>query len=178
MATDIKTVDLTVAVPMRFLGKEDRAIKEKLNRLKTRYVPEVDGVLIEWSDLSILNDKGILIDDQPFIFWRISFTARVFKPIVGKIIKGKIDRILQCYFIAKAMNSFTVTVTIPDVYLNHDIVKNLMLEQEVYFKIKGSSEHVYRGEVDEECLELISNQIKQDQDAKEGEYFYAKDFEY
>lgn len=180
MSADIKTVDLTLALPIRCIGDEQNAIKKKLDELISQYVPEADGVLIRWGDLHVLNDKGIILDDQPYIFWKVSFTARIFKPVEGKLVKGKIHRMLKYYFLANAMNSFTVTVTIPEILLEHDIVKNLTVDQEVYFKIKGSAEGVYRGELDQECLDLTHGLIKNEleKSAEVGEYEYAKDFEY
>lgn len=180
MSTDIKTVKLTLALAPRYLGQEDKVIEQKLNGMISRYISEVDGVLIKWSDLVKLNDKGIILDDQPYVFWNIAFTAQVFKPIEGKLVKGKVHRIQKHYFIAKAMNSFTVTVSIPENHLDNDIVQNLKIEQDVYFKIKGSSEGIYRGELDDECLELTEGLVKQQEemDVEVDAYAYAKDFEY
>lgn len=178
MTTDIKTVDLTIATPFRRLGNERRAIEEKLNILVSQYVPEADGVLIKWSDLEILTDKGILIDDQPYSFWKIRFTAHIFKPVEGKLIRGTVHQILKQFFIVKAMKSFTATVAIPDKVADHEVVRELAVDQEVYFRILGSSEGAYRGELDEECIEMTSKLIKQQNDAEENIYDYAKDFEY
>lgn len=180
MSADIKTVDLTLALPIRYLGDEETAIKEKLDGLKSQYVPEADGVLIKWGDLQVLSDKGLILDDQPYVFWKVSFTAQVFRPIEGKLVKGTVHRMLRHYFLAISMDSFTVTVTIPEDLLEHDTVKSVAVGQQVYFKIKGSAEGVYRGELDEECLELTNGLMKQELEMinEEDAYAYAKDFEY
>lgn len=180
MTTDIKTVKLTLALPPRALGNVNKVIEQRLNGMISQYLTEVEGVLIKWSDLVKLNDHGIIIDDQPYVFWKIAFTAQVFKPIVGKLVKGVVQRIQKHYIITKAMNAFTVTVSIPETYLEHDIIKNLKIEQEVYFRIKYSSDGVYRGEIDEECLEMVDELIKQEEemDVEGNAYAYAKDFEY
>lgn len=173
-------MNLTIALSPRYLESEKRTkeIRDKLNGLVSQYVPEADGVLIKWDDLTLSNDKGIIIDDQPFVFWKVSFTAQVFKPIEGKIIKGKVHEVQKCYFIAKAMDHFTVTVSIPEALLTDDTIQNIMIEQDIYFKMKGSSEGVYRGELDEECLELTVKSIAQELEANRDDYEYAKDFEY
>lgn len=180
MLKDVKTVELNLALPMRYIGDEQRSIKSKLSNLVSTYVPELDGVLIAWSDLKILSDKGHIIDEQPYVFWKVQITAQVFKPVEGKVVKGKVHSIMTAYFIAKALESFTATVTIPDELIENKIVKNLMIEQEVYFKIKGCSEGVYRGEFDAECLDLTSGLINQDIDnsTEKDVYEYAKNFEY
>lgn len=180
MSSDIKTVDLTIAIPPRKLGNERRTIEDKLNQLISQYIPEADGVLIKWGDLDVLSNKGIITDDQPYAFWKVRFTAHVFKPIEGKLVKGRVHRILKHYFIAKAMESFVVTVAIPESLTEHQIVQNLMVEQEVYFRIMGSSEGAYRGELDEECIELTNGVVKQELelDVERNVYDYARDFEY
>lgn len=180
MSADIKTVDLTLALPIRYLGDEEATIKEKLDGLKSQYIPEADGILIKWGDLHVLSDKGMILDDQPYVFWKVSFTAQVFRPIEGKLVKGKVHKMLKYYFLAVAMDCFTVTVTIPEPLLEHEVVKSLAIDQQVYFKIKGSAEGVYRGELDEECVELTNGLIKQELEriGDEDAYEYAKDFEY
>lgn len=177
MSADIRTVQLTVAIPPRRLGQERRKVIEfKLNQLKSRYIPEADGVLLNWHDLVILSDKGFVIDDQPFVFWKVAFTANIFKPIEGKIIKGNVQKLLKHYFLAVTMESFTVTVTICDNLMDNITVQNLMVQQEVYFRIKGYTDGVYRGELDQECLEMTNNLVSQEMESKV--YDYAKDFEY
>lgn len=180
MSSDIKTVNLTVALPPRDTKNVRKSIEGKLTGLVSQYVPEVDGVLIKWRDLNILNDNGIIIDDQPYVFWKITFTAQVFRPIEGKLVKGKVHQMLKSYFIAKAMNSFTVTVTIPESLATHSVVEGLMVDQDVYFKVKGSSEGAYRGELDNECVELTSGLIRDELENNDerGAYDYANEFEY
>lgn len=180
MSTDIKTVELTLPIACRHLGNEKKAIEQRLIGMISHYVAQADGILIKWSDLIIFNDKGIIIDDQPYIFYRISFTAQVFKPVEGKSVKAKVHRLQKSYFIAKALNAFTVTVSIPDNLLDHDIIKALSIDQEIYFKFRGTSDGTYRGEIDDECLDLISGLIQQQLEmaVDDDAYAYAKDFEY
>lgn len=176
MSTDIKTVNLTIPVAPRRLGRERNAIEDKLRTLISQYVPEADGVLINWSDLEILTDKGIIIDDQPYSFWKIRFTAHVFRPVEGKLVKATVHQIHKQFFIVKAMKSFTATVAIPEKLAEHEVVKNLVLDQEIYFRFKGSSEGAYRGELDEECIEMTTDIVTQQEE--DNVYDYAKDFEY
>lgn len=179
MAKDIRTVELTLAIPLRFLGDEHRAIRNKLKNLVSTYVPELDGVLVKYSDLKILSDKGLIIDEQPYIFWKVKLTAQVFKPVEGKLVKGRVHTMMKAYFIVKALNSFTATVTVPEELSDHSIVKNLMIDQEIYFKIRGCADGVYRGEIDDECLDLTKGLIKEkDMNTEEDVYEYAKNFEY
>lgn len=178
MSSDIKDANLNIALPPRQSGNVRKAIEGKLQELISQYVPEIDGILIKWSDLNVLNDKGIIIDDQPYIFYKVSFRAHLFKPVEGKLVRAKVHRILKTYFLAIAMTSFTVIVSIPENFRQLDVIKSLSVDQDVYFKMKGSSEGVYRGELDENCIELIEGLVKEEQETNAGAYDYARDFEY
>ena len=50
------------------------------------------GVLLYYDDLKFIGDLGRIIEDQPFIFWKVSGKFQVFYTSVGDIIKGKINR--------------------------------------------------------------------------------------
>lgn len=177
MKFDRKELHLTVAIAPRYQEDSRRAIERRLNGLKSKYLPDADGILLKWNRLRILNDKGIIIEDQPYTFWKIIFWAEIFKPTEGKIVKGKVTQIMKSYLLAKALDSFTVTISISESASTHPIVNNLMLEQEIYFRIKGSSEGVYRAELDEESL-AKSSKIRRKDNSTKDIYHYAKNFEY
>lgn len=179
MAHDAQTITMTIPLAMRYIGQENSAIEERLNELVNQYVPELDGILIKWSDMNILSDKGIISGDQPYIFWKIVFKAQAFRPSEGKVVEGRVHRMLKNYFIGTALNSFNVTVSIPDHLLEDEVVKNLTVQQDVFFKIRGSTEGVYKGEFDEECIKLTEIRFKEETEKCAGDvYGYAKDFEY
>ena len=174
-----RTVDLTVAIPPRKLGSIGRAISDHLTALKSRYVLDLKGVLLSWSNLEILSDKGIIIDDQPYTFWKVRFTAHVFEPEEGKLFKGKVHTIQKQYLIVKAMEFLTATVAIPESLLEDSVIQNLSVDQEIYFRLTYIGGEDYRGELDEECVEMTSSLVGQQMDVDvENIYDYAKDFEY
>lgn len=170
---------MTLPLAMRYLGQEKGALEERLNELINQYVHELDGILIKWNNMEILSDKGLISGDQPYIFWKVRFTAQSFRPSEGKVVQGRVHRILKNYFIGTALNSFNVTVSIPDHLLTDDIVKNLTVQQDIFFKIRGSTEGAYKGEFDEECIKLTEIRLKEEAEKSAGDvYSYAKDFEY
>lgn len=179
MVADQEWYEMTVPLALRHMGKEKSAIRERLNDLVNQYVPEIDGILIAWSDMSILSDRGIISGDQPYIFWKIKFQAQAFRPSEGKVVQGRVHRMLKNYFIGTALNSFNVTVSIPEHLQEDPVVKNLYVQQDVFFKIKGSTEGAYKGEFDEECIKLTEIRVKEEAEKSAGDvYSYAKDFEY
>lgn len=174
-----RIVDLTVAIPPRKLGSVGRAISDHLDSLKSKYVPDIGGILLAWSDLNISNDKGIIIDDQPYTFWKVKFSADIFEPEDGKLFKGVVQRIQKQYLIVRALDFLTATVAIPDSLAEDSVIQNLAVDQEIYFRLRLSLGGDYQGDIDEECIELTSNLGDQSMDADpENVYDYAKDFEY
>lgn len=174
-----RTVDLTVAIPPRKLGSVGRAISDHLSNLKSKYVAELKGVLLDWSEMNILNDKGIIIDDQPYIFWKVRFLAEIFEPVEGNIYKGRINRIQKQYLIVRAMEFLTATVAIPESLIDDSVIQNLTVDQDIYFRLTFSTGGDYRGDIDEECIELTSSLVGQQMDVDAENIFdYAKDFEY
>lgn len=176
-AYDVRTIDMTMPLALRYMGQEREGIQERLNEMINQYVHELDGILIKWSDMTI--GEGVISGDQPYTFWKVQFQAQTFKPTDGKVVQGRVHRMLKNYFIGTALDSINVTVSIPDHLINDDIVKNLTVQQDVFFKIKGSAEGSYKGEFDEECIKLTEIHLKEEAEKSAGDvYSYAKDFEY
>lgn len=166
-----RTIRLKLAIPLRYLGKEEQAITDKINGLVSQYLSDVDGYLIKWKNLNILDDKGTIIDDQPFVFWKISFEGHVFKPADGKVLMGKVKKITKSYLIVRALDAFSVTITIPEKFKDKPVIKAIMLESELYFKMKSLT----MGIIDEECIELSEGILTKQMD---DVYAYADNFEY
>lgn len=174
-----KTINLTVAIPPRKLGAVHKAINDHLDALISKYVPEAEGVMLKWSNLQILSDSGIILDDQPYTFWKIKFTAHVLEPIPGRLFKGKIHKIQKEYLIVRAMEILTATVAIPESFQNDSVIQNLVVDQEVYFRLVSSSGGDYQGAIDEECIELTCSSVDHHmEEDNENIFDYAKDFEY
>lgn len=168
---NFRTIRLNLALPLRFLGREEKAITDKINSLISQYLSEIDGYLIKWRNLNILDDKGTIIDDQPYVFWRISFEGHVFKPEDGKILIGKVKKITKSYLIVRALDAFSITITIPEEFNDKPAIKTIMLESELYFKMKSLT----IGMIDEECIELSESILTKELD---DVYAYADNFEY
>jgi DNA-directed RNA polymerase subunit E'/Rpb7 len=178
-STHEKVVNLTIAIPPRKLGDIYKAINDHVDSLKSKYIPEAEGVMLNWSDLQILNDNGIIVDDQPYTFWKIKFTAHVFDPIPGKLFKGKVHKIQKQYLIVRAMEYFTASIAIPESLYNDIVIQNLVVDQEIYFRLTNTAGGDYQGSIDDECIELTGSLVGQQMEIDSENIFdYAKDFEY
>lgn len=178
MSKDIRTINLTLALAPRQLGDQKATITKKLDELKLQNVPEIGGVLLSWSDLQIINDKGIIIDDQPFVFWKVTFIGHVFAMALGKVVKGNIEKIDETYFIAKAYDAFKVTVSISEEHIENSLTKSLAMSGEVYFRMTNVIAGAYRGILDAECLSLTEEDRK-NRGTEDNFFDYAQDdFQY
>lgn len=174
---DQTTIHLTVALAPRELGKHKETIESKLDDLRCHEVPEAGGILLEWKNLKIYNKKGLILDDQPFVFYNVSFSGVVFHVEIGKIMKGRIEKIVDTFMIAKALESFSITVTIAENLIDNQLTKSLAIEEDVFFRVTSISEGVYRGIFDDECFEQTEkNRVKQD--VTSSVFNYAQNFEY
>lgn len=176
MSKDIRTICLTIPIPPRQLGDQRQAIIRRLDELKYQNLADIGGVLLSWKDLNILNDKGIVDADQPYVFWKVSFTGVVFELTDGRIVKGKIEKIVNIYFVAKALESFSITVSIPEDLVENPRCSKLAIGDDIYFRITSTADGCYRGVLDEECLRLTEENKPED---KQDVFEYSgPDFEY
>ena len=50
----------------------------------TRFVEELDGVLLGYTDLKLLRQDGVISFDAPHVHVRVGFRALLFAPAVGQ----------------------------------------------------------------------------------------------
>lgn len=94
------------------------AIGRYLSTKVLRWFSHVDGILICFSELQILNSKGRLVDESPYVFFPISFQALVFQPKEGQHLIGKVNEIEPTYI------SFLVLGIFQGVILADELNKN------------------------------------------------------
>lgn len=179
MSTETKTIKLTLALAPRHIGNEQEAIKNKLKRMRLRSLPGHEGIMVESNNVQLLEQLGTILDEQPYVFWKVKFECVLFCPQIGNITKGVVQKILSGYFLAKVYESVTVTVSILDHLKDNDISKSLALGQEVYFRIKDAKEGTaITAEFDEECIDLVKNDLQNTSNYTDVYAPYSKDFQY
>lgn len=76
-----------------FIGHLGEGIVQQLNRRILRYRQGYGGVLLAYSKPTVLQCMGRIHDEQPHIHFDVKYDAYVFKPIVGSILVGTVNKI-------------------------------------------------------------------------------------
>lgn len=75
------------------------AIKKQLNSMLLKYIDDMKGVPITFSDIGFPPGKeyGRILGEQPWIHVDVHTTMLMFKPCVGLILKGRISKISESH---------------------------------------------------------------------------------
>ncbi|KAI9364845.1 hypothetical protein DFJ73DRAFT_772463 [Zopfochytrium polystomum] len=91
----VVTARLFVHLPPIFAGNVWKGIHELLSRLLMKYMPELDGVLVAYSDVRIEEQAAKIINDSPYFHFhlRVTFTPfgtvnKVSKDHIGLLVNG------------------------------------------------------------------------------------------
>jgi len=76
-----------------YLGRLAEGILEHLNGRVLRYCEQYGGVLLCYSKPCVLQRCGRILDEQPQIHFDLKFTACIFKPTIGSILCGTVNKI-------------------------------------------------------------------------------------
>lgn len=128
-----------------YLGNIKKSLYEKLNRRILEYSQELQGILVTYSNLSILQSTGEIHDDSPHVHLNIKYTACIFKPPIGAVLKGVVNKIGEDYFTCLICGSFTVLVTIENNEYDSAVLNNIEEDKDVLVQItKGpdSNDHL------------------------------------
>ncbi|KAJ3161807.1 hypothetical protein HDU86_006578 [Geranomyces michiganensis] len=58
-----------------------------------RHVDELDGVVLGYANVKAIGDVARVIDDSPFCHFSVRATCWVFRPVVGEIIVGVVNKV-------------------------------------------------------------------------------------
>ena len=76
-----------------YIGRLDEGITEHLNRKVLRYSDRYGGVLLSYSKPLVLQSLGRILDEQPHIHFDVKFWAYIFRPTVGSVLCGTVNKI-------------------------------------------------------------------------------------
>jgi len=67
-------------------------VEEELNTKLMTYVDSYEGVLLAYRDLELLDHAGFILEDKPFINFRVRATLTLFAPKKGDFLIGEVSR--------------------------------------------------------------------------------------
>ncbi|XP_076438543.1 DNA-directed RNA polymerase I subunit RPA43-like [Babylonia areolata] len=82
-----------ISLPPRFQTRISEGVRQQLDAKIGFACDKFDGAVIGYSNVRLLTDKGLVIDDAPYINFRISADFIVFQPRVGARLQGVVNKI-------------------------------------------------------------------------------------
>ncbi|KAI9093439.1 hypothetical protein DFS34DRAFT_583418 [Phlyctochytrium arcticum] len=87
------TVKLHIHLPPALIGREYDGIREHLSQYIMRYVPEVDGVVLAYDNVQVLDETAQIFYDSPFTHFWIRVTLLIFTPRTKREIIGVVNKV-------------------------------------------------------------------------------------
>ena len=88
-----------------------------------QYNNDIDGTILSYSDIQYNSNTGTILYDRPHINFSLNCTILLYKPVVGCIIHGTVNKITNDYISCLMYNTFNITInynSIPPAYkYNH-----------------------------------------------------------
>lgn len=76
-----------------YIGRVSNGITEHINRKILRYSSQFNGVLLSYSKPRAIQNEAKIMDEQPHIHFDITYTAYVFRPVLGSLLCGTVNKI-------------------------------------------------------------------------------------
>ena len=99
MPHDVAVMSLLVAeaklwlqIAPAYLGDVDLGIREQLNASLLRHVSALNGAVLAYDSLKLLDGLGCIRNDLPHIHLPVSLRILVFAPRVGDVLSGVVGR--------------------------------------------------------------------------------------
>ncbi|KAF8771793.1 glutamic acid-rich protein-like [Argiope bruennichi] len=156
----IKQVVRTVQIPLpaTFISNEIAGITEILESWKRQYKKQLQGVVVNYRNLSLSSPTGFIAPNKPFVYYNVKATFDLFCPKLGDIVKGKINRISKEHI--GCLIEETINATI---HLSKDSPQDLSpfinIDQEILFEISSFNyeRKMIRvtGKITPKCIQLM-----------------------
>ncbi|XP_076332564.1 RNA polymerase I subunit F [Tachypleus tridentatus] len=158
----VKHIRKSIHIPLSpvYIGDEVKGVLHLLNCWKRQYIKSLQGVLIGFQNISFVQSQGLIITDQPFIHLDVAADFYVFQPVVGSIIRGKINRLSPEHVGCVALGCINVSIQLTRC-LSPELIPYLRVGQEVFLKV--SSIDFQRkilhigGKITNECIQFMKD---------------------
>lgn len=119
----------------KYLGRVKNGIVEQLNSELNFTSKSLGGILIAYSNIHLLNRVGDILAEQPYIHFDVQADFIVFKPVVGCLLRGVVNKVGKNHVGCLVHNFFNASIRRPSELLNDWHGKNMDVGDEFIFKV-------------------------------------------
>ncbi len=118
-----------------YIGNISEGLTDLLNGKIFNYSGLYGGVLLSYSKPKLMQRKGIILDEQPHIHFDMIYTAYIFRPVIGSILCGRVNKVGVDHVGCLLYNCFNVSV----IWKEHNSQDNFSLSFEdgslIWFRV-------------------------------------------
>ena len=105
----IRVTEHIILLPA-YVGRIADGVIEYLNGKVLTYCSQNNGVLLMYSKPAVLQSKGKILDESPHIHMDISYSAYVFRPLLGSRLYGTVNKVGVDHIGCLAYDCFNVSI--------------------------------------------------------------------
>lgn len=93
-----------------FIGNLSKGITEHLSSKILKYSTDFNGVLLSYSKPTLIRKEGKILDEQPHIHFDVTYFATIFRPVLGSVFCGTVNKVGVDHVGCLLYDCFNVTV--------------------------------------------------------------------
>eukprot|EP00794_Sanderia_malayensis_P016694 gene16694-18388_t len=125
-----------VRLSPRYIGRINDGIRETLDMDVLNYSDELNGVIFAYNQVKCLEMSACIYDETPFMYFKVTVKYIVFKPKIGKKIKGVVNKIGHGHIGCLVHDCFNAWIQKPNISS-----KNYDIGSECIFIVTGFDVH-------------------------------------
>ncbi|XP_019631868.1 PREDICTED: DNA-directed RNA polymerase I subunit RPA43-like [Branchiostoma belcheri] len=102
-----------IPLPPQYLGRLRTGVQEVLGSELKMYSARLKGVPVSYSNISLVQTGGNILDDQPYIHLDVETDFIVFRPKVGSTLVGKVNKLGKGHVGCLVHNYFNASIPRP-----------------------------------------------------------------
>lgn len=92
------------------IGNLSKGITEHLSNKILKHSAQLKGVMMSYSKPTVMHEKGKILDEQPHIHFDVTYSATIFRPILGDVLCGTVNVVGIDHVGCLLYDCFNVTV--------------------------------------------------------------------
>ncbi|XP_067655979.1 DNA-directed RNA polymerase I subunit RPA43-like [Haliotis asinina] len=107
-----------ICLPPRYLGNISQGIRDQLDSEINLFCTDLESVVICYDNIKLLSSVGNIMDDMPFLHLRVQADYILFKPTLGCLLKGTVNKISKDHVGCLVHDRFNASLHRPRTHLN------------------------------------------------------------